>query len=120
MRRLRQCKSARDKYGAAEAIKRIYREYDKNNFFIRFKQRGLHDPDEPAAEGAGGKDRGTNRMNRQLFLSQPHLKFKVDADLAMSVIYSLIMNIKNRDVLPRNHVEVFDFMVDHLVESLFE
>ncbi len=37
-------------------------------------------------------------MSQQIFLSQPYLKFKVDADLAMSVIYSLIMNIKNKDI----------------------
>ena len=50
-------------------------------------------------------------MSQRLFLSQPYLKFKVDADLAMSVIYSLIMNIKNKDILPRDHMETFDFMV---------
>lgn len=37
-------------------------------------------------------------MSQQIFLSQTYLKFKVDADLAMSVIYSLIMNIKNKDI----------------------
>ena len=37
-------------------------------------------------------------MSQQIFSGQPHLKFKVDADLAMSVIYSLIMNIKNKDI----------------------
>ena len=56
-------------------------------------------------------------MSQQLFLSQPYLKFRVDAGLAMSVIYSLIMNIKNKDVLPYDHRETFDFMVDHLIES---
>ena len=40
----------------------------------------------------------SNYMSQQIFLSQPYLKFKVDADLAMSVIYSLIMNIKNKDI----------------------
>lgn len=48
------------------------------------------------------------------------MKFKVDADLAMSVIYSLIMNVKNKDILPHNHIETFDFMVDHLIESIYE
>jgi hypothetical protein len=36
------------------------------------------------------------------------------------VLYSLIMNIKNKDILPYNHVETFDFMVDHLIDSLYE
>ncbi len=38
----------------------------------------------------------------------------------MSVIYSLIMNIKNKDILPYNHIETFDFMVSNLVDSLYE
>ena len=59
-------------------------------------------------------------MSQQLFSGQPYLKFKVDADLAMSVIYSLIMNIKNKDILPQNHMETFDFMVEHLIDSLYE
>ena len=37
--------------------------------------------------------------------------------MALSVIYSLIMNIKNKDVLPHNHIETFDFMVNNLIDS---
>ena len=59
-------------------------------------------------------------MSQQIFLSQPYLRLKVDADLAMSVMFSFIMNIKNKDILPYNHMETFDFMVDHLVDSLYE
>ena len=70
----------KDKYGVAEALKLIYREYDRNNF--------LYDSD--------------------------------STDLAMSVIYSSIMNVKNKDILPHNHMETFDFMVDHLIENIYE
>jgi len=110
----------RNKYGVAEALKLIYREYDKNNF--------LYDSDSTdftilmnklSAEQAK-KIEESNHMSEQLFSDQPHLKFKVDASLAMSVIYSLIMNIKNKDILPHNHMETFDFMVDHLIDSLYE
>lgn len=56
------------------------------------------------------------------FIYQEYEKnnFKVDPDMAMSVIYSLIMNIKNKDVLPYDHMETFGFMVDHLMDSLYE
>ena len=110
----------KDKYGVAEALKLIYREYDKNNF--------LHDSDSmdftilmnKLSEEQAKKIEESNRMSQKLFLSQPYLKFKVNADLAMSVIYSLIMNIKNKDILPHNHMETFDFLVDHLIDSLYE
>lgn len=59
-------------------------------------------------------------MSQQLFLCKPYLKFKINADMAMPVLYSLIINIKNKDILPHNHMETFDFMVDHLINSLYE
>lgn len=110
----------RDRYGVAEALKFIYREYDKNNF--------LYDSDSidftilmnKLSEEQAKKIEKSNHMSEQLFTGQTHLKFKVDASMAMSVIYSLIMNIKNKDILPHNHMETFDFMVDHLIDSLYE
>ena len=110
----------KEKHGVAEALKLIYREYDKNNF--------LYNPDSTdftilmnkLSEEQAEKIEESNYMSQQIFLSQPYLKFKVDADLAMSVIYSLIMNIKNKDILPYNHIETFDFMVSNLVDSLYE
>lgn len=110
----------KDKYGVAEALKLIYREYDKNNF--------LHDSDSAdftilmnkLSEEQAKKIEESNRMSQRIFLSRPYLKFKVDADMAMSVIYSLIMNIKNKDILPHNHMETADFMIDCLIDRLYE
>lgn len=109
-----------EKYGVAEALKLIYREYDKNNFLYNSDSTDFTMLMNKLSEEQAKKIEESNHMSRQLFLSQPHLKFKVDADLAMSVIYSLIMNIKNKDILPRNHMETFDFMVDHLIDRLYE
>ena len=110
----------KDKYGVAKALKLIYREYDKNNF--------LHDSDSTdftilmnkLSEEQAKKIEESNHMSQQLFLNQPYLKFKVDADLAMSVIYSLIMNVKNKDILPHDHMDTFDFMIGPLIDSLYE
>lgn len=110
----------KDKYGVAEALKLIYREYDKNNFLYDSDSMDFTILMNKLSEEQAKKIEESNRMSQQLFLSQPYLKFKVDADLAMSVIYSLIMNIKNKDILPHNHMETFDFMVDHLIDSLYE
>ena len=109
-----------DKYGIAEALKLIYREYDKNNFLYNSNGTDFTILINKLSEEQAKKIEESNQMSQQLFLSQPYLKFKVDADLAMSVIYSLIMNIKNKDIVPHNHMETFDFMVDHLIHSLYE
>lgn len=108
------------KYGVAEALKLIYREYDKNNFLYNSDSMDFTILMNKLSEEQAKKIEESNRMSQKLFFSQPYLKSKVDTDLAMSVIYSLIMNIKNKDVLPHNHMETFDFMVDHLIDSLYE
>ena len=110
----------KDKYGVAEALKLIYREYDKNNFLYDSDSMDFTILMNKLSEEEAKKIEDSNRMSQMLFLSQPYLKFKVDADLAMSVIYSLIMNIKNKDILPHNHMGTFDFMVDHLIDSLIQ
>lgn len=110
----------KDKYGIAEALKFIYREYDKNNFLYDSNSTDYTILINKLSEEQVKKIEESNNMSRQLFLSQPYLKFKTDTDMAMSVIYSLIMNIKNKDILPHNHTETFDFMVDHLIDSLYE
>lgn len=110
----------KNKHGVAEALKLLYREYDKNNFLYGSDSTDftilLHKLSEEQAQ----KIQESNDRNRQLFLSQPYLKLKVDEELAMSVIYSCIMNIKNKDLLPYSHRETFDFMVCHLINSLYE
>lgn len=110
----------RGKYGVAKALKLIYREYDKNNFLYDSDSTDFTILMNKLSQEQAGKIQESNYMSQQLFISQPYLKFKVDADLAMSVIYSLIMNVKNKDILPYHHMETFDFMVDHLIERIYE
>lgn len=110
----------KDKYGIAEALKFIYREYDKNNFLYDSNSTDYTILMNKLSAEQAKKIEESNNMSQQLFLRQPYLKFKIDTDMAMSVIYSLIMNIKNKDILPHNHMETFDFMVDHLIDSLYE
>ena len=110
----------KDRYGAAKALKLIYREYDKNNFLYNSNTTDFTIFMNRLTEDQIKKIEASNNVNQQLFLDQPYLKLKVDADMAASVIYSLIMNIKNKDILPCNHTETFDFMVDHLIDNLYE
>lgn len=110
----------KDKYGVAEALKLVYREYDKNNFLYDSNSTDFTILMNKLSEEQAKKIEESEQKSRQLFSSPPYLKFKVDADLAMSVIYSLIMNVKNKDFLPYSPTETFDFMVDHLIESIYE
>ena len=94
--------------------------YDKNNFLYDSYSTDFGVLMNRLSEEQADKIKESGRLSQQLFFSQPYLKFRVDADLAIAVIYSLIMNIKNKDTLPYSHMETFDFMIDHLIESLYE
>ena len=113
-------KKQRGKHGAADALKFIYREYNKNNFLYDSDSMDYTILKNKLSEEQAEKIEKSNQMGWQIFLNQPHLKCKVDEDMAMSVIYSLIMNIKNKDILPHNHIEIFDFIADHLIDSIFD
>lgn len=108
------------RHGAAEALKFIYREYDKHNFLYKSDSGDFTVLMNKLSEEQAGKLAESADRGRRLFSCNPHLKCKVDADMAASVVYSLIMNIKNREVLPWSHTETFDFMADHLIGSLYE
>lgn len=110
----------KDKHGVVRALKLVYREYDQNNFLYDSVSTDFTILMNKLSEEQAKKIEESNHMSQQLFLSQPYLKLKVDADLAISVIYSFIMNIRNKDIFPHNHLEVFDFMVDHMIDSLYE
>lgn len=110
----------KNKYGVAEALKWIYREYDKNNFLYNADSMDFTILMNKLSAEQAKKIGQSNHMTQQLFFSYQYLKLKVDTNMAMSILYSLIMNIKNKDILPRNHMETFDFMVDNLIDSLYE
>ena len=71
-------------------------------------------------DAQAAKLRAAEQKSQQLFLRWQHLKLKASQEMALSVIYSLAMNVKNKDILPQKHVATFDFMVDHLIGSLYE
>lgn len=108
------------KEGVREVLKQIYREYDENNFLYNSEGTDFVVLLNKLSEEEVKKIEKSNQQCRQIFLEKSHLKFKVSEEIGMSVIYSLIMNIKNKDYLPYNHIETFDFMVDCLIDKLYE
>lgn len=108
------------KPGVVKALKLIYRAYDKNSFLFGSDTADYTILLNKVSEEQAKEMEQAGELSRQLFSGHPALKFKVDANMAISVIYSLIMNIKNKDVLLQNHLEVFDFMADHLIDNLYE
>lgn len=108
-----------DRNGVVDALRYLYGEYDRNNFlhdsssadYITLTNRLLPDQLE--------KIQSLESRNRMLFLEIPHLRRKHSEQLTVSVIYSLLMGVKQKDVVP-NHREVFDFLAEHIIDDLYE
>lgn len=109
----------RDRSGITEALKYVYRAYVKNNFLYDSSSEDYAIFVSKLSEDEVEKLNVSNRRGEELFLSQSYAKCKVDPDMALSVIYALLMSIKNKEVFPYNHLEVFDFMAEQLVGGLF-
>ena len=110
----------RDRNGAAKAIKMVYREYANNHFLYDSTSTDFTILTNKLSPEQQEKISLSSAKSRLLFLEKPYLRLKIDADMAISVIYSLIMNVKISDTLPYNHAEVLDFMVDNLIGHIYE
>jgi len=109
-----------NKEGVSEALKLIYREYDRNNFLYESNNADFHIFMNRLSKEQAEKIEESGNMSRKLFADKSYLKFRIDENLAVSVIYSLIMNIKNKNFMPYDHLQTFDFMVENLVDDLYE
>lgn len=107
------------KAGVIEALRYLYREYDRNNFlhdsssadYIMLTNKLMPDQLE--------KIQNLEYRNRMLFLEIPNLRRRQPEQLTVSILYALLMGVKQKDILP-NHMEVFDFLAEHIVDDLYE
>ena len=109
-----------DHFGVSEAIKFVYRAYDENNFLRDSDSADFAALMDKLPEAQRRRLMRSEEKNRNLFLEKSCLRLKVDENLAVSVIYSLIMNGKNKDALLQDHRSVLDFMTDHLIRAIYE
>lgn len=109
-----------DHFGVSEAVKFVYRAYDENNFLRDSDSADFAALMDKLPEAQRRRLMRSEEKNRNLFLEKSCLRLKVDENLAVSVIYSLIMNGKNKDALLQDHRSVLDFMTDHLIRAIYE
>jgi len=106
--------------GVANAIKLVYREYSDNNFLYNSSSSDyINFTNKLSFEQLSKIQSSSERCNR-LFISHPKLKLKTSPEMALSVIYALIMNVKVKEFFPCDHVEVFDYMIAQLINAIYE
>ena len=108
------------KQGFCDALKLIYREYDRSPFlynttgidmlslFNKLDEKQMHNVKMESFIGA------------KKLLSNDFLKLKISDDLAISVLSTLLFAINGKDKMLSNHFEVFDFLLKNLIDNIFE
>ncbi|MEC1156007.1 TetR/AcrR family transcriptional regulator [Cytobacillus horneckiae] len=108
------------KDGFAKAIKLLYQEYARNIF--------LYNATSPDFLAFLNKLPQENVLklkfdNEEFFrknIESAGLKLLVSDAQAFSVISALLSILNVQDVMRHNHIEVFNFMLDNLIDQLFE
>ncbi|BCJ94212.1 TetR family transcriptional regulator [Anaerocolumna cellulosilytica] len=109
-----------NKFGIAKALRVIFREYDKSPF--------LYDTTSPDFTSFMNKLTEEERESvyydslagAKVMLYKPFLKLRISEEKALSVMAALLSLIASKDKMACNHFEVFDFMLDNLIDKLFE
>ncbi|SFB33577.1 TetR/AcrR family transcriptional regulator [Clostridium frigidicarnis] len=108
------------KYDFAKALKLIYWEYDKGNLIFDFDN-----PDFIAFINKVPKEWLSKHQLNSLsgiheIIKQSKLTLKVEEKKAMAVFDTLLSINMRKEHLIYDHFEVFNFMLDNMIEEIFE
>lgn len=108
------------KYGIAKALKAVYLEYDKNPFLY----------DTSSADFTSFLNKLSKEERQDILydsltgakqmLDKPFLSLRISEEKALSVLSSLLHVLEGKEKMLCSHYEVFDFMLDNLIEKIFE
>lgn len=109
-----------NKNGIRKALKAVYEEYDKSPFlynttstdFLSFLNKISDDERQSITQDSF---EGAKRL-----LKVPFLRLRISEEQALSVMSALLFTITSKDKMICNHFEVFEFMLDNLINHIFE
>lgn len=109
-----------NKQGFAKALKACYREYNKSLLICDMQSTDfLAFVNKLSPEQLDTIEKNSRRSGEML-LNKPYLQFLIDKDKAASVLTVLLSIVSLKERLPYDHLEVFDFMIDNLVDKIFK
>ncbi|MFQ4767546.1 TetR/AcrR family transcriptional regulator [Clostridioides difficile] len=108
------------KEGFAKALKMLYRLYDKNPF--------LYSPNNPdyitllnkIPKEMISQLEYSNVQSFYSLIERHNLKLKIEKEKAFGVCNALLSSLLLKEDIGYDYIEVFDFMVDNLVEHMLE
>ena len=109
-----------NKNGVADALKEIFSEYNNSSFMYDTKSVDFISFFNKLSEEERNDLSNKSYIGAKGMLDKPFLKLKIEEDLAISVLSALLITITQKDSMLCDPINVFDFMIDNLIDSIFE
>lgn len=106
--------------GIAKALKEIYREYSKSSFMYETTSVDFLSFFNKLTEEQQKEINNDSYSGAKIMLNKPFLKLKVSEELAVSVLSSVLYTISQREKMLCDPMDAFEFMIENLVEAIFE
>lgn len=107
------------KYDLGTTLKLVYIKYAENNFIME-----TNTPDFISLINKVSSDRleeityrGKNDI--KFHIQNSNLSYKIDEEKALAILGVLFSTALTRENIPYDHIEIFNFMLDNLIEDLF-
>ena len=98
----------------------MYEEYNKSSFLYNTTSTDFISFLNKLSEDERNSLPKESLSNAEVLLNYPFLKLRISKKLAISVLSSLLNTITNKEKTMVDHLEVFDFMVNNLIDEMFE
>ncbi|MFQ9922996.1 MAG: TetR/AcrR family transcriptional regulator [Beduini sp.] len=108
------------KYGVATALKEIYAEYVTHPFMYDNKSPDFLSFINKLSDNQRQQLNENSYVGTKFMLNKPFLKLKIEENLAISILSATLNTIVQKDEMLSEPEAVFDFMIDHLIEDIFE
>jgi len=108
------------KYDFAKALKLIYLEYDKGNLIFDFNTPDFMAFINKVPKEWLSKHQLNSLSNMQEVIKKYNLTLKVEENKAMAVFDTLLSINMIKEHLIYDHFEVFEYMLDKMIEEIFE
>lgn len=106
--------------GMANALKEIYKEYSKSPFMYETTSVDFLSFFNKLSDEQQREINNDSYSGAKIMLNKPYLKLKVSEELALSVLTSILFTISQKDKMICEPQDAFNFIIDNLVEAIFE
>lgn len=108
------------KYGIAKALKEVFTEYCSSSFMYDTKSADFQAFLNKLSPVKRNELNNLSYARAQFMLQKPFLTLRVEEELAMSILTAMLTIVSQKDNMQTNVIDVFSFMIDNLIEKIFE